>query len=151
MRAHGDPNQADPTVTADKVINVPWPDAGMPGGIFGTNKGGQGNSGPGQYCRAYLNEAQGELGNGQRSAHIDQAQMERAAECMRAHGIPDFPDPTGDNLSMSVGGDLNPMNPTFQAAVKLCARKTGVQLPGSGSPPPGTVEINGSGPGLAVG
>jgi hypothetical protein len=24
MRRHGDPNQADPTITANKLIDIPW-------------------------------------------------------------------------------------------------------------------------------
>src|ERR1700723_4396848 len=44
MRSHGDPNQADPTVDANKDIDITW-DPAIPGGYNGTNKGGQGNSG----------------------------------------------------------------------------------------------------------
>jgi hypothetical protein len=31
MRRHGDPNQADPTITANKLIDIPWNPA-IPGG-----------------------------------------------------------------------------------------------------------------------
>ena len=43
------------------------------------------------------------------------------AQCMRAHGVHDFPDPdsTG-NFDLSGGGDLNPANPTYQAAAQAC-------------------------------
>ena len=57
MRAHGDPGQADPTIDASKVIHLTWNDA-IPGGIDGTNKGGQGDTGPGQYCRTYIDTAE---------------------------------------------------------------------------------------------
>jgi len=40
MRSHGDPNQADPTITPSKLIDITWNPA-TPGGIYGTNKGGQ--------------------------------------------------------------------------------------------------------------
>jgi hypothetical protein len=50
-------------------------------------------------------------------------QYERAlkySQCMRAHGIADFPDPSaGGGIQLSGGGpntDLNPSNPTFVAA-----------------------------------
>jgi hypothetical protein len=151
MRSHGDPNQADPTIDANKVIHITW-DPAVPGGIDGTNKGGQGNSGPGQYCRAYLSAAQTALRGGP-SEQPDAAQLLRFSECMQANGIADFPDPTGTTLSIPVNGpgDLKATNPTFRHASRLCAQKTGV--PGFGGPPqPGMVELNGATPpGGAVG
>lgn len=148
MRAHGDPSQADPTIDANEVIHITW-DPAIPGGYDGTQKGGQGNVGPGQYCRNYLNEAQSALRGGRTQQAPSQAQLLKIAQCMRANGIPDFPDPVNDTLSFNIGagGDLNPNNPTFQAASKLCGEETGVNLPGSAAtPPPGTIEMNGAGP-----
>jgi hypothetical protein len=148
MHSHGDPNQTDPTIDADGVIHITWNPA-IPGGYNGTNRGGQGNLGPGQYCRGYLTEAETALQGGQPPESASQARLVRFAECMRANGIPDFPDPINGNLSFNrgAGGDLNPNNPTFQKASKLCAQKTGAHVPGAGgSPPPGTIEINGASP-----
>jgi hypothetical protein len=152
MRAHGDANQADPTITANKVIDITW-DPAIPGGYNGTNKGGQGNSGPGQYCRAYLTAAQMALQGGQSPEKPDPAKLEKLSECMRANGVPDFPDPSGDTLSFNVGagGDLNPNNPIFQAASRLCAQKTGLQGFDGATPQPGMIELNGAGPGRAGG
>jgi hypothetical protein len=147
MRSHGDPNQADPTVTANKVIDITWDPATI-GGIDGTNKGGQGNSGPGQYCRSYLSAAQTALGGNQQQ-QADPAQLEKFSQCMRASGVPDFPDPSpGGGLSIPVngGGDLNPTNPIFHNASKLCAQKTGVIGFGSSTPRSGMIELNGAGP-----
>ena len=48
------------------------------------------------------------------------------SQCMRDHGIKDFPDPSssGGRISMSINGsagsDLNPNDPLFQAAQKAC-------------------------------
>ncbi len=43
------------------------------------------------------------------------------ARCMRAHGVQDFPDPdSSGNFDLSGGGDLNPTNPTYQAAAEAC-------------------------------
>ena len=40
---------------------------------------------------------------------------------MRAHGVRDFPDPdSSGNFDLSGGGDLNPANPTYQAAAQAC-------------------------------
>jgi hypothetical protein len=77
-----------------------------------------------------------------------QAQAEqnalRQSECMRAHGIKDYPDPQVKNgrVSMSIGAgagsDLNPNNPLFQAAQRICMPNapklgTGGKTSGSGS------------------
>jgi hypothetical protein len=70
---------------------------------------------------------------------------------MRANGIPDFPDPSSNGLQMSIGGDLNPNNPTFEHASKVCAQQTGVQGFSSGTTRPGMIELNGSGPGSGGG
>ena len=146
MRANGDPNQADPSIDANRDIVITW-DPAIPGGYNGTNKGGQGNSGPGQFCRAYLSAAQLALQGGHRPKPPDQATVEKFSECMRANGIPDFPDPTANGLSLNMGGDLIPSNPTFQNASKLCAQRTGAHLPGAGGTlPPGIIKINGAGP-----
>jgi hypothetical protein len=59
--------------------------------------------------------------------------------CMRSHGIADFPDPsTGPNgqgggfsISAGPGSDLNPQAPTFEAATKACQHL----LPYGGKPP----------------
>jgi hypothetical protein len=51
------------------------------------------------------------------------ADMLRFAQCMREHGIADFPDPKpgeGIDLGAGQGTDLDPSNPQFQAANKAC-------------------------------
>ena len=46
------------------------------------------------------------------------------AECMRAHGVPNYPDPTfsAGGVSQSSGGpsSINPQAPAFQQAQKIC-------------------------------
>jgi hypothetical protein len=57
-----------------------------------------------------------------------EAQALKFTQCMRQHGIVDFPDPQfgnggGARISIKVGGkgsDMNPQNPQFQAAMKVC-------------------------------
>jgi hypothetical protein len=56
-----------------------------------------------------------------------QAYALRVAECMRAHGIKDYPDPPANSggrisirLNNSPGSDLNPNNPLFQRAQAKC-------------------------------
>jgi hypothetical protein len=152
MRAHGDPGQADPTVDANKVIHLTWNDA-VPGGVYGTNKGGQGSAGPGQYCRTYIDEAQTDLQGGQQPQQPSQTQMLEFSQCMRANGIPNFPDPSNGGLTFNVGagGDLNPSNPIFKNASTLCAQKAGVPGFAAGVPQPGSIAFNGADTGGAGG
>jgi hypothetical protein len=44
------------------------------------------------------------------------------SECMRAHGVPDFPDPVGNSLQIKSGqgSDLDPNSPKMQTAQKAC-------------------------------
>jgi hypothetical protein len=67
----------------------------------------------------------------------DQAKFrERAlaqARCMRAHGVPSFPDPQfGDNgqatLSIKRGAGIDPNDPAFQRAQRICMK--GMQVAG---------------------
>jgi len=63
-----------------------------------------------------------------------QAQALAYAQCMRAHGVPDFPDPTfsgggvGFHIAAGSGSSLDPNSPIFQKAQKACQD----DLPGGG-------------------
>jgi hypothetical protein len=55
------------------------------------------------------------------------------SQCMRAHGVTNFPDP-GAGGGIQIGGpgsNLNPRSPSFQAAQRAC----GKYLPFKGGPP----------------
>jgi hypothetical protein len=56
------------------------------------------------------------------------AQLLKLSVCMRAHGVPSFPDPGPEGLR--IGRNIDPRSPEFQAAQKACVR----DFPG-GSPP----------------
>jgi hypothetical protein len=88
------------------------------------------------------------LRGGQPLQKPDPAKLEKFSQCMRANGVSDFPDPSGGGLSIQIhpGSDLDPRNPAFQEASKLCAKKTGV--PGlAGTPQRGAIEAtSGNGP-----
>ena len=52
-------------------------------------------------------------------------QMVAFAECMRAHGVPNFPDPTfptGGGVKRSFPAGVVPSSPAFQRAGKACGR-----------------------------
>jgi hypothetical protein len=65
------------------------------------------------------------------------------SQCMRAHGVKDFPDPVqnGQGVGIRINGgqgtDLNPNNSTFQAAQKACQSIIGA--------PGGNLSTNASG------
>jgi hypothetical protein len=60
------------------------------------------------------------------------AELVKYAQCMRSHGITDYPDPSGAGNSISIGSsaqagsgggnnsDLNPDSPAYQAASQAC-------------------------------
>lgn len=67
--------------------------------------------------------------SGHRPSASSHAQTTLAfSECMRSHGVPDFPDP-GAGGGLSIGGTgINPFSPSFKAAQASC----GKLLPGGG-------------------
>jgi hypothetical protein len=139
MRRHGDPSQAEPTIDATNVIHVVM-QLSVPGGLLGPNS----QSGPGpvpsSYCATYLTDASAALRGDDQSAPSppSQAQLVKYADCMRANGVPDFPDPVAGGLQLhgAPGSDLDRNNPIMQKADKVCVKKTGVQPVYSGGPPP---------------
>ncbi|MGO9958399.1 MAG: hypothetical protein ACLP50_20935 [Solirubrobacteraceae bacterium] len=58
------------------------------------------------------------------AAQISQnlALLLRFAKCMRAHGVPNMPDPTSQGLRFSRSSGINPNSPAFLAAQKRCQR-----------------------------
>jgi hypothetical protein len=142
-RSHGDPNQTDPTVDSNKVIHITYP----------ANHGPQDGPQSSDPCKYYLTAASTALRGGQPIQKPDPAKLLAFSQCMRANGIPDFPDPSGSGLSIksSPGSDLNPNNPTFKNAGKVCSKKTGVGAGlGGGPPQPGSIEAQSAngGPGV---
>jgi hypothetical protein len=50
-----------------------------------------------------------------------QADVLKAATCIRAHGVPDFPDPTVDSYGhINVGGGVNLDSPSVKSAIQAC-------------------------------
>jgi hypothetical protein len=77
-------------------------------------------------CQTYLHDAITALRGGTPFGQPDTAKLLTFSNCMRAHGIPDFPDPSRTGLVLNGADDLNPNNPTFRDASKTCTNKTGV-------------------------
>lgn len=75
-----------------------------------------------------------------RGAPESQAQLQsdalRYSRCMRANGVPNFPDPSpGGGFVFQAGSGLNPSSPAVKSATAKCQKYLGGSLPG-----PGTVE-----------
>jgi hypothetical protein len=66
--------------------------------------------------------------SGSSSAH---AAFLAFSACMRSHGVPNFPDPSGGGgIRIQEGSGINPASPAFQAARAKCNHL----LPGGGPP-----------------
>lgn len=61
---------------------------------------------------------------------------EKFSECMRAHGVANFPDPNGQGVIMIHSGmGIDPGSPTFQGARSACSKV----LPNGGQPTPAQI------------
>lgn len=111
MRKHGLPNYPDPN--SQGIITI---DSGM-----GMDPGSPAFRSAQATCSKLLPN-----GGKPTPAQIAQRQQELLAfsVCMRAHGLKDFPDPSGGGLQIAVhpGSDLDPTNPTFQRAQQACRK-----------------------------
>jgi len=140
MRGHGDPSQADPTIDTDGVIHITTPlsEPGTDSAEIGDEA--HNSTGP---CGSYLQAASKALLGGRPSPPPPSlAQQLKYAECMRAHGVPKFPDPNGSG-DTDVRG-LDPTGPVFLNADKVCSKETGEQS--SSSPePPGSIMVQSAG------
>jgi hypothetical protein len=159
MRSHGDPDQSDPTIDANNVIYVTYP--------AGYNPKSKGRSSTTDSCDTYLTAASYALGG--EPPVQNPTKMLAFSVCMRANGIPDFPDltDTGGTYHFPIGvhfnsngtplgppgtpsdldptnpSDLDPTNSRFQSGARLCAQKIGVPQWGytPGSAPGSIVDI----------
>ena len=116
MRSHGLPN---------------FPDPNSSGALqFGSGDGINPRSSQFQTaqdaCKKYLPDKGAPPSPAQQAKML--AQALKFSECMRAHGITDFPDPQSINGGIGIkisigagsGSNLNPNDPQFQAAQKDC-------------------------------
>jgi hypothetical protein len=96
-----------------------------------------GSSSPGIAHLSAGKEATSASSAGSGSSQEPTASPEKAglafAKCMRADGVPNFPDPTGNGGFLLRGG-MNPSSPAFEAAQAKCRKL----LPAGGPPGPGS-------------
>lgn len=66
---------------------------------------------------------------GRTAASSDGGQGIKFADCMRAHGVPNFPDPGSQGaVQITPSSGINPRSPAFQSAQSACSKL----LPGGG-------------------
>ena len=116
MRAHGDPSFPDPgsggrIALSPSIANSPQ---------FKTANAA---------CQNLLpSGSAGPSGGGASPSQMIAAQL-KLARCMRAHGFPNFPDPSSNGqLLFKLSSGIDPNSPQFKAANSYCAR----YLPGAG-------------------
>lgn len=123
MRANGVPNFPDPR-EGPNGGGVGWPGGGpaMISSnvmiIMGTRLVGRAVAAAAKTCKEYM----APTGPGPKLSERQRVAALAQAACMRAHGLPNFPDPTfnGGQQSLNLGPGLNPNSPAFQRAAKAC-------------------------------
>jgi hypothetical protein len=114
-------------------VHLPDPVAGGNGGAAAAHNGGGVNQNSPQFrraqraCRAFLPKGAGP------GIITTQEQVDylRAARCMRAHGVPEFPDPVfaGGGVHFPQPPGVNIHSPQVQRAVATCRRLIPQGLP----------------------
>jgi hypothetical protein len=138
MRNHGDPNQADPTIDTHGVINIT-----IPSDAESLSNAVHAGTAP---CNEYLAAASSALRAGTSLQAPDQAELVKFSQCMRANGVPNYPDPGTGGTTNFRGTGVDPNSPFVQRATKVCGTK--ISAPGwwiSGTGPPGDIVVS-SGP-----
>jgi hypothetical protein len=107
-----DPGVAKLASTAASSTSTAGSEAPGGGGSVSSSRG-SGGSGNEQHSEAAI------AGPGGPEA---QKKMVAFAQCMRSHGVPDFPEPSEGHLLIKGNSKngLNPGSPQFQAAMKTC-------------------------------
>jgi hypothetical protein len=136
-RSHGDPDQTDPTVSADGVIHIYVPQGAQPAGDLHERTG---------TCSQYVAQAANEL----RAANPvapppDQAALLKYVACMRANGVPNYPYPDGDQTNFN-GTGVDPDSPAVVRVNDLCGKKIGAPAWWiNGTETPGDIEVGTAG------
>ncbi len=114
MRTHGEPNYPDPVL----VNNSHNKGVTMPGNV---DQNSHQYRAANSACKHLLPND----GGGPTQAQVQQglATLVKAAECMRSHGVPNFPDPIESNGGKAIGFRMNGVDPNtqqFRAAQRAC-------------------------------
>jgi hypothetical protein len=125
MRSHGVPNFPDPS--SNGQINVDFAHGGKGGSpaSAGINRNSPRYISADEACRHLL------PGGTPTPAQNQQALAKglKLAQCMRSHGVPNYPDPNPTNPNVVHLNGVDPSSPQFQRAQKVCESL----VPGTGS------------------
>jgi len=123
MRTHGEPNMPELTVNGSGVHI-----SASAGSGFDPNTP--------QYTAAnkacaHLLPKKGGVSGGNTITAADQADYLKAAACMRAHGVPNFPDPTFENNSVEFSNTtpIDTNAPQYKSALATCQKLIPAGLP----------------------
>lgn len=110
MRSHGMPNFPDPD-SQGQFSNLPSSasDAAVKQASLSAQNA----------CR-HLAPSGGGIGGSNELSPAQQHQMLQYSACMRAHGIPNFPNPTSNGFNFSAAG-IDPDSPQLQTANHACS------------------------------
>lgn len=107
MRSHGLPNYPDPQFTGSGGVSISPGRANPNSPAFKSADGA---------CHQLLPNGGAPPGA---NNHQNRARAVKYADCMRAHGVPNFPDPShGGGFDLPPG--LNPQAPQFTRAAQAC-------------------------------
>jgi hypothetical protein len=129
MRAHGVSNFPDPTSSPGGIgMSVTMTRGSSAITVAGITFSGPAFTAAEKACHF------GAYGSKPKLTEAQKRGMLKSAECMRTHGVPNFPDPTfppGAGVSVAATSEINRSSPAFQAAAKAC-RHVGMGIPGGG-------------------
>lgn len=107
MRTHGVPNYPDPQFTSSGGVRISPGRANPNSPAFRSADGACHQLLPNGGAPPKANSPQ------------DRARAVKFADCMRAHGVPNYPDPSHDG-AFDLPPGLNPQAPTFMQAEQTC-------------------------------
>jgi hypothetical protein len=110
MRDNGVPSFPDPTPNADGTFSFQPPTGAM---------GQQSTQKAVQACRSNLNEVQ--MGSSVPGTSDRQDALLAVSKCMRANGLPDFPDPKANAGLFGMFKGYDTSSPTFEKAMDACS------------------------------
>jgi len=118
MRSHGVPDFPDPTTNGNGGVGFAV--HSKPGQGGKVDLSGSQTQAAQQACRHLLPNG-GVMNPAQQQQALNRAL--KFSQCMRTHGVPNFPDPHISNggMGLTIGGNgLNLQSPQFQAAQRAC-------------------------------